>query len=238
MATPRVEHYKLAVPVISKTPLGVRTIPEIEEALISGADIVHVDIMDGKYVKRKALGPDVIYTLREELGDDVYIEAHLMAREPDVQPCIDAGADCVILQASGYKDPVDLFADMWRLRKNKVDAGIAFRPDEMNLYLDPAYDSHLKLADTTVFMTAFPGQRTRRAFPGVIKSIKEYRGIDEECHIQADGGIDTRTIRRAKWAGADIFVASPSVVFNGKKISTNIRNLRSAMNYKRKPVHA
>ncbi len=234
MATPRVEHYNLAVSVISKTPLGVRTIPEIEEALRTGADAVHVDIMDGEYTIRKALDPGVISVLREEL-DGTYIEAHLLAKEPDVQPYIDAGADCVILQASGYEDPVDLYGDMWKLRRSKVDAGIAFRPDETSLYLDPIYGPHLRFADVTVFMASFYGQKTGRFFPDIINSIREYRGIDEECFIQVDG-VNTLTIGRAKWAGADSFVAKPSAAFMNKvKIQTSIQRLRKAMVDRRAP---
>lgn len=235
MAAPRTEDYRLAVSVISKTPLGVRTIPEIEEALRAGADIVHVDIMDGKYVGRKALEPGVISVLRDEL-DGAYIEAHLIAREPDLQPCIDAGADCVILQASGYKDPADLYTDMWKLRQNGLDVGIAFRPDEAELYLDPRYEPHLRFADITVFMASHYGQKTGRFFPGVIRSVREYRGIDEECCIQVDG-VSSSTIRDARWAGADSFVARPSAVFkHNVKIKTKIQRLRRGITDKREPA--
>ena len=200
------------------TRLG-EEVADIERA---GADMVHLDVMDGRFVTNISFGLPVIEALRKK--SQMVFDVHLMIVEPELyaKRFIDAGADIVTFHYEASKDPAALL-DL--IRENGAMAAISIKPGT------PAEDifPYLEKCDMVLVMTVEPGYGGQALIPETLDKVRAIRdeitkrGLD--VYIQVDGGITPDNASMAISAGANILVAGSSV-FKAKDRKEAIDNLR------------
>ncbi|MEO6827528.1 MAG: ribulose-phosphate 3-epimerase [Microbacteriaceae bacterium] len=179
-----------------------------ELALISDADLVHVDVMDNHFVPNLTFGLPMVQRLQEVAP--IPLDVHLMIEDPDrwAPEYADAGAYSVTFHAEATGHPVALART---LRQRGSRAGIALKPDTpVEPYLDI-----LAEFDQVLVMTVEPGFGGQAFMPSVMPKLTRLATARREARLdlwlQVDGGINQETIVTAAEAGADTFVAGSNV---------------------------
>ena len=197
---------------------------EVNNIELNGADMVHLDVMDGMFVTNISFGLPVIESLRSKT--DMIFDVHLMIEKPEryADRFIEAGADILTFHLEACEDPLDLLR---RIREQGVMAGISIKPGTP---VEDVYP-YLEDCDMVLVMTVEPGYGGQKLIPetiekvGKIKAECEKRGLDIE--IQVDGGINADNAGAAISAGATILVAGSSV-FKSTDRRAAIEALRNA----------
>ncbi len=186
-----------------------------------GADVLHVDVMDGHFVPNLTIGPPVVASLRPHT--DLFLDCHLMIDNPGdlLEAFAKAGADsCTVHVELGDTDA--LIAEM---RQLGLGVGIVVNPETPFEAAEP----YLALADIFLVMSVNPGWGGQPFIPEVLDKVRaarryiDARGLDVE--IEIDGGINDATIEQAAAAGVDIFVAG-SAVFGAPDPLAAVRRLQ------------
>lgn len=184
---------------------------EIEKVEQAGAQYLHLDVMDGRFVPSISFGMPVIKALRKE--SRLTFDAHLMIEEPDryIREFVDCGADIITVHAEAC---THLDRTLDAIRSAGVRAGVALNPATPLSVLDYAAG----LADMILLMSVNPGFGGQRYIPYVTEKIRDLRHILDEkgldTDIQVDGGVTLNNAREVLEAGANILVAG-SAVFAG-----------------------
>ena len=198
---------------------------QLEDVEKAGADLIHFDVMDGKFVPEISYGEPVLRSLKKQCG--LPVDVHLMIEEPfvNLESFAAAGADSITVHLEACKD---VRRTLEKIRSLGVSAGLAIKPDTPVEAVFP----HLDILDMVLIMTVYPGFGGQPFLESSLERISCLKAFLEktspDTHIQVDGGINKNTIRRAMDAGADIFVAG-SAVFKGD-ITANVSELRMLMN--------
>ena len=195
---------------------------EVQSIKNAGADMVHLDVMDGMFVTNITFGLPVIESLRKK--SDMIFDVHLMINEPEryASRFIDAGADILTFHLEACNDPDNLLND---IRSQGVMAGISIKPATPVEELFP----YLESCDMVLIMTVEPGYGGQKLIPETLEKVRKIkaeianRGLNVE--IQVDGGINAQTAPLAKNAGATILVAGSSV-FNSEDRKSAIEALK------------
>lgn len=199
---------------------------QIKEVEAAGADYLHVDVMDGRFVPNITIGPLVVSACRRV--STLPLDVHLMMVEPEryLEAFAEAGASILTVHAEVTPH---LHRSLQEIKNLGVKAGLAVNP------LTPleVYREALPYLDLALIMSVNPGFGGQ-AFIGSslhrLAALASWRdALNPECEIEVDGGIDTTTIGEAVGAGADVVVAG-SAVFNGAaSIKETIAALRECM---------
>ena len=206
---------KLAPSILSADFANLKR--DVDMILSAGADMVHVDVMDGHFVPNISIGVPVVKSLRAACGG--FLDVHLMISRPDIylDPFIKAGADLLnmhieaIFDHFGPKGPQMTVALLEKIRATGKKAALTIKPATAPEAIFP----FLHLCDMALVMSVEPG------FGGqsfMESSLPKIRAIKDEivkkgysCLIQVDGGITLENAHVTAEAGADILVAGSSV---------------------------
>jgi ribulose-phosphate 3-epimerase len=197
---------------------------EIKRLEDGGADMIHVDVMDGHFVPNLTIGPPVIKALRNytKLPFDV----HLMIAPVHkyIKDYANAGADIITIHPEATDNLVNSINHIKELKKK---IGISLNPDtEINII------SHLlDQIDLVLIMSVFPGFGGQKFIPNVLDKIKELKKIKDEKNlnfdIEVDGGINFDNSKLVIEAGANILVSGTTIFKNNKgDIKKNIDTLK------------
>ena len=185
-----------------------------------GADMYHLDIMDGEYVKQKSIDYKYFEQLREKSA--LLFDAHLMTAHPEklVDKYIKAGANILTIHYEAIEDKNVLVKVFKKIKKAGVMVGLAIELDTDISVIEP----YLRYLDLVLIMSVKTGKYGQEFNKLALNKIKHVRSLSEDILIEVDGGINDKTAALCVKAGADILV-SGSYIYNNDTY-TAIQSLR------------
>lgn len=174
----------------------------------SGAERLHVDVMDGVFVPNYTFGTDTVRHLRSET--DLPLELHLMIVEPErhLETFARAGADGITIH---YEVSPHLHRSLTRIRDLGCRAGAAINPSTPASCLNDV----LEICDLALVLTVNPGYGGQRLIPRMLSKVQRVRAEVERqglaTEVEVDGGVDASTARACVDAGANVLVAGTAV---------------------------
>jgi len=188
----------------------------------AGADVIHVDVMDGHFVPNITIGPLVVKGLKKLTS--LPLDVHLMIDSPEryVEVFAEAGSDWITVHAEVCPR---LKGMVKKLRQLKVRPGIVLKPATSIKILYPVLDD----LDLVLIMSVNPGFGGQSFIPSTLKKIERLRKIVDQdeypLEIEVDGGVKVENIREVAKAGGDIFVVGTGI-FKTKDYEETVRMLR------------
>ncbi len=214
----------IVAPSILGADLG-RIEAEAKRIQESGAEWVHVDIMDGHFVPNISFGVNMVRTLRRLMGEAT-LDVHLMIEQPDryANEFIEAGADCLNIHLEARHQSARTLAS---IREKGCRTGLALNPATLLKHAVPL----LPLCDQLLCMTVNPGFGGQPFLSEVLPKIREAREIilrqNVQVDISVDGGINNETAAQCVASGANILV-SGSYLFSQHDLTKAVTAMRSA----------
>jgi len=198
---------------------------EIKRLEEGGADLIHVDVMDGHFVPNLTIGPSVIKSLKKNCS--IPFDVHLMISPVHkyIEAYSNAGADIITIHPEATED---LSASISKIKELKKKIGLSLNPETaVNIIKD-----YLDQIDLVLIMSVNPGFGGQKFMPEVLDKIKELKNIQKEQNIdfdiEIDGGINFENSKIAIAAGANILVSGTTIFkSNNGDIKKNIDLLKS-----------
>lgn len=216
-------HYKIAPSILAADYANFET--ELKRLEETGVEYVHIDIMDGHFVPNISFGADVVAAMRPH--SKLVFDCHLMVSNPEnhIETFARAGADIMTIHSEAT---VHLHGALQKITAAGMKAGVVINPGTPLA----AIEHVLNLVDQVLIMTVNPGFGGQAYIPEMVDKIAALAKMRQEkglgFDIEVDGGIDDKTIRSAKDAGANVFVAG-SYLFKGD-LQAGVDKLRAVLN--------
>lgn len=197
---------------------------EVSSVEAAGADMIHVDVMDGHFVPNITIGPLVVKALRKITK--LPLDVHLMIENPEkyVEAFAKAGADIITIQVEASKD---LPSDIELIRKNGATPGVVVNPGTGLTKVLPV----LEKISMVLIMSVNPGFEGQKFMPEVLPKIRELRkmidGRKLKVDIEVDGGVNVETAKLVVEAGANVLVAG-SAIYYSKDRKSVIKALKNS----------
>lgn len=199
---------------------------EIKSVVDTGADMIHVDVMDGKFVKNKTPGMEM-YTIAKKTTH-LPVDTHLMVENPEewIDNIIAAhivrhdNNDIISFHVEAVNE-ITAYKIINKIHDAGIKAGIAIKPDTRVEEVMPL----LPIIDMVLVMTVEPGYGGQALIERCLKKVIEIRELEPDLDIEVDGGINLETIEKVKNAGANVIVAG-TAIFNAEDRKKIIEALR------------
>lgn len=198
---------------------------QIQGAESAGVDLIHVDVMDGRFVPNITLGPLIVEAARR--STQLPLDVHLMIVEPDqyIGDFASAGADRISVH---WEACPNLHRTLQRIREAGCQAGIAINPHTPASLLSEV----VHLLDVVIVMTVNPGFGGQAFLPETLPKIAALREMvaqtGREIDIEVDGGINATTASTAVQAGANVLIAGSAIYSDKHSIDDGVRAIRQA----------
>ena len=197
---------------------------EIKRLEEGGADMIHVDVMDGHFVPNLTIGPQVIKALKKHCS--IKFDVHLMISPVHkyIEAYSEAGADIITIHPEATED---LEKSILKIRSLNKQVGVSLNPEsKIELIIN-----HLEKIDLVLIMSVNPGFGGQKFMPKVLDKVKQLKMIQSQNNvdfdIEIDGGINFENCQKAIEAGANILVSGTTVFkSNNGDIKKNINLLK------------
>lgn len=197
---------------------------EVKSLELSGADVVHCDVMDGVFVNNITFGIKMVEDLRK--CTSLPLDCHLMIVHPEkyVERFAKAGADIITVHWEACQD--NLKEVLALIKSTGVKCGAVINPDTP---VEKIKDV-IELCDMVLVMSVFPGFGGQKFIPSALDKLREIRAIidasGKEIDLEIDGGVTAENVEEIKAAGANVIVAG-SAVFKAEDRSAMIAKLKA-----------
>ncbi|WP_270207814.1 ribulose-phosphate 3-epimerase [Streptococcus anginosus] len=214
--------YKIAPSILSADYANFES--ELKKLEATGVEYAHIDIMDGHFVHNISFGAGVVASMRPH--SRLVFDCHLMVSNPEhhIEEFARAGADIISIHAEATPH---IHGALQKIRTAGVKASVVINPGTPV----EVVKNVLNLVDQVLVMTVNPGFGGQAFLPETMDKVRELVVLREvnqlDFDIEVDGGIDDETIRVAKEAGANVFVAG-SYVFKGD-VAHQVQTLKEAL---------
>jgi ribulose-phosphate 3-epimerase len=198
---------------------------EVKSISEQGAEVIHLDVMDGSFVKNISFGPKFIKDVRKY--SDKIFDAHLMIVNPwnYIPQFVDAGADIITVHYEACKDR--LKETLNQIKSHGVKCGAVINPDTPA----SAIANVVEDCDMILLMSVFPGFGGQKFIPEVLPKLEEVANLiaksGKQIDLEIDGGITLDNVKSVKDAGANVIVAG-STVFGAPDRKKMMEDLRKA----------
>ena len=221
---------KIAPSILSAD--GSRLGEEIAAVEAAGADMIHLDVMDGHFVPNLTIGPGLVASIRKTTH--LPFDVHLMIENPEryIDAFAEAGSDWITIHVEAT---AHLHRTVAMIREKGLKAGISLNPATPLVQIEPI----LSDIDLLLIMTVNPGFGGQKFIEGSLPRIRQakemIRGTAPEVLLEVDGGVTLKNIRSIADAGADILVAG-SAIFGSGDYPATIGAMKALLTAPKAPV--
>ena len=206
---------------------------QVQEAEQAGADIIHVDVMDGHFVPNITVGPPVVRALRRITTLPLHVHLMIQAPERYIPTFVEAGADMVTVHVETCPH---LHRTLEQIRECGASPAVTLNPATPLVSIEYV----LEQVELVLVMTVDPGFGGQGLIPLALDKVRalramlQRRGLD--CRIEVDGGVNAATLEEAVRAGADVLVMGTAIFGDKRGVRAAIRSFRETLDAQR-PAH-